>query len=208
MNTQTQSLVRFLLFSLVAASAIACQPEEPIANTPPVHSPGNSISDGRGIYQSDRFDFQFSYPSDEFTIDETLTAPNNGAASSLATVDIWTKEHAQKIKSGAYEGGAEYPANVSITVSENPQNLSLRAWVEQSNQFSITRDFQDTTVAGQSAIAFQSSGLYENDHLVFANPDRSEIVTVTFSKIDYGNHDATYQKAFEQVKRSFTFVKG
>ena len=64
------------------------------------------------------------------------------------------------------------------------------------------------TVAGQRAIAFQSSGLYENEHVVFASPDGSQIVTVTFSKINYGDRDAIYQKAFEQVRNSFTFVEG
>lgn len=224
MVTYNKSLKKWVLqpvlLSLVALSAIACQqnspqplPSESPASdssnviTPPAKSP-QPTSSNKGIYRSDRFDFQFSYASDEFVIDEALATPANNVDSPLETIDIWTENHAQKIRAGEYEGGTEYPANVSVTVSENLQNLSLREWVEQSNQFAIPSEFQNTTVAGQSAIAFQSSGLYENENVVFTSPDKSQIITVTFSKINYGDHDAIYQKAFEQVKGSFAFVEG
>lgn len=207
------------LIGLMAMTAIACQLEPPIETSPPsvptaeatpsaspTASPtANSSQANPGTYRSDRFGFQFSYPTEEFAIIEPPT-PANNEDSPLETIDIWTQEHAQKIKAGAYEGGTEYPPNVQVTVASNPQKLSLQAWVQQSNQFSVTRNFKDTTVAGQNAIAFEASGLYENEHVAFNSPEGSNVVVITFSKINYGDHDATYRRAYEQVINSFTFA--
>ncbi|MBF2004015.1 MAG: hypothetical protein IGS49_00680 [Chlorogloeopsis fritschii C42_A2020_084] len=204
---------------LVVAGAIACQPESPIVSSSPASAASNRevsqskpstpkpVPQNKAIYKSDRFGFQFSYPSNIFVVDDKTKIPSSNNAP-LAAIQIWTQEHAKKIGSGAYEGGTEYPANVSVTVANNPQKLPLQKWVKQSNQFGVTRAFKDTKIAGQNAIAFQSSGLYENEHVVFTSPNGSNIIVITFGKTGYGNNDAIYQKAFDQVVNSFTFLRG
>ncbi|MDZ8185411.1 MAG: hypothetical protein RMX96_11225 [Nostoc sp. ChiSLP02] len=159
-----------------------------------------------GIYQSDRFRFQFSYSLQDFVIDNKITTPNNNVNSPLATVDIWTHKHAQKIRAGEYEGGTEYPANVRVSVYKNPARLNLQKWVKQSNDFSLPREFKTAKIAGQSGFKFKSSGLYENEHVAFISPKDSRIIVVTISKTGYGNNDAIYERAYQQVVNSFTFL--
>ncbi|HIK03386.1 MAG TPA: hypothetical protein IGS40_01515 [Trichormus sp. M33_DOE_039] len=164
------------------------------------------VVQNQGIYRSDRFKFQFSYSSKYFVIDNKISTPSNQIDSPLASIDIWTKNHAQKIRNGEYAGGTEYPANVSITVNNNPKKLPLQIWVKQSNQFSDTRNFQSARIAGQTGIKFQSSGLYENENVAFVNPRDGRIIVIKLSKTNYGNNDALYRRAYHQVINSFTLL--
>ncbi|WP_199320392.1 hypothetical protein [Leptolyngbya sp. FACHB-261] len=161
---------------------------------------------GQAEYRSPRFGFQFSYPSQDVVVDDTTDVPPNSKTSLLSAVEIWTHKHAQKIRSGAYEGGTEYPANVNITVHSNAQQLPLQSWVEQSNQFASPREFKGTTVAGQPAISFQSTGLYEDEQVVFSNLAGSNIIVIALAKTNYGDNDAIYQGAFQKIVDSFSFV--
>ncbi len=209
-----------VLMGLVAVMTIACKPESSTVSSSPASpvltdevslsksSTPKPVPQDQAIYRSDRFGFQFSYSLKDFVVNDAAATPASKDDSPLAAIDIWTQEHSQAIRSGTYEKGTEYPANVRVTVSSNPQRLPLQKWVQQNNQFAVTREFKDATVAGQKAIAFQSSGLYENEHFAFSSPNGSNIITVTFSKINYGDHDAIYQKAFKQVVNSFTFIDG
>lgn len=192
---------------MIVTTTIACQSQslpKVTSSENPIPA-ANLVSQKQAIYRSDRYGFQFSYSPKDFVVDEKTNKPSS-KDNLLATIDIWTHQHAKKIRSGAYEGGTEYPANVSVRVSRNPQKLPLQKWIQQSNQFGITRTFKNTKIAGQNAIAFQSSGLYENENIVFSSPKNSNIIVITFAKTNYGNNDAIYKKAFEQVVNSFAFV--
>ncbi|WP_235526417.1 hypothetical protein [Nostoc piscinale] len=113
----------------------------------------------------------------------------------------------KKIRAGAYEGGTEYPANVQVTVYNNPRKFSLQQWVKQSNQFSVTRDFKSAKIAGQTGVKFQSSGLYENENVAFISPKDSRIIVVSLSKTGNSNNDALYRQAYQQLVNSFMFLK-
>ncbi|MBE9208607.1 hypothetical protein IQ244_19110 [Nostoc sp. LEGE 06077] len=166
-----------------------------------------AVPQARGIYRSDRFRFRFNYSIKDFVIDNKISTPRNNVASPLAAVDIWTKQHAQKIRSGAYNGGTEYPANVQVAIYNNPLKLSLQQWVKQSNEFTGSRDFKSAKIAGQMGIKFQSSGLYEKENVAFISPKDSRIIVVSLSKTGYGINDAIYRRAYQQVVNSFTFLK-
>ncbi|MFB2767978.1 hypothetical protein ACE1AT_01590 [Pelatocladus sp. BLCC-F211] len=197
-----------LALGLIVTGAIACQSQSPLkASSLPTSSISSqkSFSQNQAIYRSDRYGFQFSYSPKGFVVDDKAYKPTSND-NILSVVEIWTQQHAKEIRSGAYEGGTEYPANVSVRVASNPRKLSLQKWVEQSNQFGITRTFKNTKIAGRNAFAFQSSGLYENENLVFSHPKNSNIIIISFGKTNYGNHDAIYKKAFDQVLSSFKFV--
>jgi hypothetical protein len=77
--------------------------------------------------------------------------------------------------------------------------------VKQSNQFTGSRDFKPAKIAGQTGIKFQSSGLYEHENVVFISPKDSRIIVVSLSKTGYGNNDAIYRRAYQQVVNSFIF---
>lgn len=163
-----------------------------------------TVAQNQGVYRSDRFRFRFTYPQD-FVIDRNISTPSNGVGAPLAAIDIWTKQHAQKIRTGAYEGGTEYPANVSVRVFNNPQKLALQKWVQQSNQFSQTRDFRTARIAGKTGIKFQSDGLYASENVIFVNPRDSRLIVISLFKIGT-NNDAVYRRAYQQVINSFAFV--
>ncbi|WP_315790270.1 hypothetical protein [Fischerella sp. JS2] len=195
-----------VVLGLIITTTIACQSQSlPKVTSSETPLPATKIVSQQAIYQSDRYGFQFSYSPKDFVVDEKTNKPSS-KDNLLTTIDIWTQQHAKKIRSGAYEGGTEYPTNVSVRVYRNPQKLPLHKWVQQSNQFGITRDFKNTKIAGKNAIAFQSSGLYENENIVFPSPRSTDIIVIQFAKINYGNNDAIYKKVFEQVVNTFTFV--
>ncbi|WP_414571669.1 hypothetical protein [Nostoc sp. CCY 9925] len=161
----------------------------------------------QAIYRSDRFGFQFSYSLRDFAINNKIASPYNNPNSRLAAIDIWTHKHAQKIRAGEYAGGTEYPANVRVSVYRNYSKLPLQKWVQQDNDFSATREFKTAKIAGQRGLKFKSSGLYENEHLAFISPKGPRIIVITISKTGYGNNDAIYERAYQQVVNSFTFFK-
>ncbi|BBD59047.1 hypothetical protein NIES2109_18260 [Nostoc sp. HK-01] len=205
-----------ILMSLIAVGTLACQSK--ISSSPSSQTIATSVvslekstpkavAQVPGIYRSDRFRFRFSYSTKDFVIDNKISTPRNNVASPLASVDIWTKQHAQKIRAGAYNGGTEYPANVQVAVYNNPRKFSLQQWVKQSNEFTGSRDFKSAKIAGQTGVKFQSSGLYENENVAFISPKDSRIIVVSLSKTGYGNNDAIYRQAYQQVVNSFTFLK-
>ncbi|BAY13453.1 hypothetical protein [Calothrix sp. NIES-2098] len=201
-----------MLMGLVAAGAIACISEvnsaltksalakEVVSLDVPKPVPPDQTS-----YRS-RLGFSFGYSLNSFVVEEKIASRTNNVNSPLGTVDIWTKKHAQKIRAGEYAGGTEYPANVRIAVYRNNRKLPLQKWVKQSNEFSVTREFKTAKIAGQTGIKFKSSGLYENEHVVFGNPKNSRIIVVTLSKTGYGDNDAHYQIAYQQLVDSFRLI--
>lgn len=201
-----KGILFFIALGVMAGTTIACQPQSLTNQNEAASSPTVSVqpSPKQGIYRNDRLGFQFRYPQKNFVIDASTKVPPI-EPSLIAAIEVWTQQHYDKIKSGAYEGGTEYPANVQIAVYQNPQKLQLQQWIQQSNRFASPKDFTETTVAGRSGVAFQSTGLYEHEHVAI-QADQAQIILITLSKIGYGNQDATYRTAFDQIVRSFQLL--
>ncbi|MBK1987724.1 hypothetical protein A0J48_009275 [Sphaerospermopsis aphanizomenoides BCCUSP55] len=200
-----------LLFSsasIVAVTAIAItsssSPSFSYASTnvAPKTSTEKLVAYNLSVYRSN-FGFKFNYSSKDFVVSQKTN--RGGSNSSLAIVNIWTKEHNRKIQAGAYEGGTEYPANVQVTVSKNPQRLPLLTWIQQNQNFAATRNFKTAKIANKNAIQFESSGLYEHKHIAVVNPKNSQIIVVTLAQVGSGNNDAVYRRAYEQVIQSLSF---
>jgi hypothetical protein len=211
MQVESKQLKKWILHPVLislAAVGIACQStisSPPISQAIAKEIVVEKSTAKPGTYRSDRFHFRFSYDPKEFVIDNKISTPTNNVDSPLVAVDIWTKQHAQKIRAGAYEGGTEYPANVQVAVYDNPRKLPLQKWVQQSNQFTGSQNFKPAKIAGQTGIKFQSSGLYEHENVVFISLKDSRIIVVSLSK-NGGNNDAIYRRAYQQVVNSFAFV--
>ncbi|MBD2208475.1 hypothetical protein H6G27_01140 [Nostoc linckia FACHB-104] len=187
--------------SLVVNSAFSTQAIAKQVVATDVHKP---IPPDATAYRS-RWGFSFGYSLNSVAIEEKIAARTNNANSLLGTIDVWTQEHAQKIRNGAYEGGSEYPANIRITVYNNRRKLPLQKWIKQSNQFVATGGFKNTQIAGRNGLKFTSSGLYENEHVAFVKPKDSRIIVVTLSKSGASNNDSTYQIAYQFLLDSFSF---
>lgn len=191
MQCESKQLKKWILHPVLISLAAGTLAYQFIIISPPTNQAiAKEIAVAKpGTYRSDRFHFRFSYSPKDFVIDNKISTPRNNVDSPLVAIDIWTKQHAQKIRAGAYEGGTEYPANVQVAVYNNPRKLSLQKWVQQNNQFTGSRDFKPAKIAGQTGIKFQSSGLYEHENVVFISPKDSRIIVVSLSK-NGGNNDA------------------
>ncbi|MBD2664264.1 hypothetical protein H6G73_07280 [Richelia sinica FACHB-800] len=212
MKTENQSIHKQLLrpisIVMMAGIMIASYPVQSFSagntNISSTISTKKLAYHSQGTYKSDRFRFQFNYSPKDFVVNYQTSRRSSDV--NLATVDIWTKQHAQRIKAGVYEGGTEYPANVQVNVYKNSQRFPLLTWIQQSQQFPADRQFKTVKIAGRNAIQFQASGLYENTHIAVINPKNSQIIIVTLSQIGSGNNDAIYRKAYEQVLKSLKFI--
>lgn len=163
----------------------------------------NLMAQNQGSYRNSTFRLKFNYSGQEFVIDPLTTKPSSNL--NLLVLDFWTKKHVQRIKSGAYQGGAEYPSNVKMKIYYNPRKLSLQNWVKQSQDFAAPKKFSNVRIAGQNAIQFESSGLYENKNIALVNPKNSQIIVVSLAQMGSGSDDSAYRRVYQQVINSLSF---
>jgi hypothetical protein len=152
-------------------------------------------------YTSDRSGFQFDYPAG-FVV-EAKASSGQGDDRALEWVDLWTQRDYDGIKSS--KTPTEFPPNASIFVQQNPQRLALRDWVMRNNQFVSPDRFTSLTVAGQSAIAFHSTGLYDSENVVLTTLNRSDVIVIRLDKSSLPERDAIYRHAFQQMLSSLQF---
>jgi hypothetical protein len=152
-------------------------------------------------YTSRHFGFQFDYPVD-FVV-ESRSGSETGSDRSIESIDVWMQRDYDAIQSEAPP--IESPPNVSVTVRQNPRRLALRDWVMQSNQFALSDRFTTLTVAGQPAIAFHSTGLYEYENIVLSIPNRSEVIVLSLGTVGMPESDVIYRPVFQQMISSLQF---
>jgi hypothetical protein len=199
------SPVSVVLLATVAVSATSV-PSFGATNTnieAQTNSKINLIAQNQGSYRNSTFRLKFNYPRQEFVLDPLTTKPSSNL--NLLVLDFWKKKHAQKIKSGAYQGGAEYPANVQVKIYYNPRKLSLQNWVKQSQDFAAPKKFSNVKIAGQNALQFESSGLYEHKNVALVNPKNSHIIVVSLAQVGSGYDDPAYRRVYQQVINSLGF---
>jgi len=84
--------------------------------------------------------------------------------------------------------GGEGPPGITITVFENQKNTPLADFLQKAtgNTPSPTGgfDFQETTIASKSAIAYTSTGLYESDNIAVANNGKVYIFSASWMTRD------------------------
>ncbi|NJN58573.1 MAG: hypothetical protein HC879_14300 [Leptolyngbyaceae cyanobacterium SL_5_9] len=148
------------LTCLMAVVAIACQSPSSSTVEAPSAAPSEAIAQsndlteaepqgGLAIYESDRLGFSFTVP-EGFTIDNSLESAEIEAEYDFrGQIELWSNADHEAIQAEAYEGGTEYPPNVSITVYNNPERRSPQDWVESSNRFLRLGEYRTVMVAGQ-----------------------------------------------------------
>lgn len=55
------------------------------------------------------------------------------------------------------------------------------------------------SIAGQSALAFHSTGLYEQENIVFLTPYGSEAIVISLAEVGVAEVDEPNRQAFKQV---------
>jgi hypothetical protein len=209
-DSPTRLALHRLSLGLLITAAVSCQVQSPLVSPPAEPEPPTEQSSpvaaapDSGVYRSDRFGFQFAYSADQFVAKgETQFPPE---VSAREAVQIWTIEHDRAIQAGEYDGGTEYPANVSVTVQPNPDQFSATDWIAQSDWLTDVQDIQEVTVAGQQAVAFRSSGLYDMAQVLVPTPDRTHWVLITLNQIGDGDSDALYRQAYDEAIATLTFL--
>lgn len=153
----------------------------------------------QNVYRSAKFGFRFGYPN-TYIVDSSKQNQRPKPGQTLqGTIDIWKKNDYQAIKSKNFEGG-EYPPNISIAVHSNSNRLRLSQW---KDRLSIgTRNTRNIKVAGQNALAYASTGLYESDNVVLCSPDGRRAIHLS---VGYINASDPSRQAFQKLVSSFKF---
>ena len=156
-------------------------------------------------FSSQKLGFSFKYPKG-YVVNKGQNNPSIEPGTVQERIDVWSKIDYQAIKSGKFQG-FELPANVSISIEENPKRLNASEWLkENKDEFGTTQNQVKQFIAGQEAVIFHSSGLYEAHNIVLPNQDGNKVIVISHSQShNYSNRD--YEKVFEQVVSSFELRK-
>ncbi|MDJ0698096.1 hypothetical protein [Mastigocoleus sp. MO_188.B34] len=157
------------------------------------------------IFSSQKLGFSFKYPKG-YVVNKGQNNPSIEPGTVQQRIDVWSKIDYQAIKSGKFQG-SELPANVSISVEENPKRLTASEWLQENkDEFGTTQNQVKQFIAGQEAVIFHSSGLYEAQNIVLPNKGGNKVIVISHSQNhNYSNRD--YEKVFEQVVSSFELRK-
>ena len=145
------------------------------------------------VYRSRRLGVNFKYPKG-FVIKE----PQKTSSSSNKVLELWSLKDYQAIESGKYKNTFS-PGNMSISLENNPQGLSLVEWVTNNDELGdvVVESFDTHIVAGKEAVSFRTDGLYEFQNLVLPSSDDKNVILISLAK-----GDRNYHKVFEQVVSS------
>ncbi|MBD2019032.1 GUN4 domain-containing protein, partial [Leptolyngbya sp. FACHB-36] len=144
------------------------------------------------FYMSDRFGFRIVSPKGYvITPSETTQAPQ--PAVPVQALEVW--QQADFLNRANLP---ETPPIISITVYNNPKRLPLTYWKGELSR----SDDRPLTVAGQAAIAYTSTGLYEYNNVLLSSPDGHYVFRL---KVGYLNPKDAIGQTFQQIVSSFTF---
>jgi hypothetical protein len=189
----TLGLLTFL--AVGSATHLLFSPEQPRGSKAVAVSPTASSTPAppRDIfYLSDRFGFRVVSPSG-YTIAPSETTPSTQPATPLEVLEVWKQsDFLTRISL------PETPPIISITVYNNSPQLPLTHWKGELS----SNDDQPLTVAGQKAIAYTSTGLYEYDNVLFTSPDSRYVFRLS---VGYTDTNAPIRQTFQELVSSFTF---
>lgn len=144
------------------------------------------------FYLSDRFGFRFGSPSG-YVITPSETQPSSKPAPPLQVLELW--QQADFLNRAAL---MEMPPMIRITVYNNAKRLPLTHWKGELSR----NDDRSIRVAGQPAIAYTATGLYESDNLLLSSPDGRYVLRLT---VDYIGAKAPIRKVFNDFISTFIF---
>ncbi len=144
------------------------------------------------FYLSDRFGFRFVSPSG-YEITPSETQPSSKPAPPLQVLELW--QQADFLNRAAL---MEMPPLIRITVYNNTKRLPLTHWKGELSR----NDDRPIRVAGQLAIAYTSTGLYESDNVLLPSPDGRYVFRLT---VGYMDAKASIRKVFQELVTDFAF---
>ncbi|MBD2179635.1 GUN4 domain-containing protein [Planktothrix sp. FACHB-1355] len=194
MERQSERIGVIALFTLLAIgsstqlSGLSTPPS--VSQVTAANPTGNTVTMRDVFYTSNRFGFRFVSPSG-YTI--VPAQKLSGQPTTVQVLEIWNQ--ADYLNSNNLP---ESPPIISITIYNNSQKLPLARWKGQLSR----NDDRPLTIAGQRAIAYTSTGLYESDNVLFSSPDNRYVFRLL---VAYINKSDRIRQVFQQVVNSFTF---
>jgi hypothetical protein len=111
----------------------------------------------------------------------------------LEVIEIWNQaDYLNR------ENLPEAPPIISIRIYSNPQKLPLAKWKGELSH----NDDRPLTVAGQPALAYSSTGLYESDNVLVRSPDGRQVLRL---QAGYQKSSDRIRQVFQEVVQSFSF---
>lgn len=202
---QFTPMMRLVLVGLFALSAIGCTAQT-APNTPPqasnsvptsTNSPVQQPSE-HSTYSSTKFGFRFAYPND-YVVDASRENQPIQYTGAQGMIEIWKDSDYEAIQAQAFEAGTEYPANISIEVFDNADRQPLTHWKGELSQTD-----RPLTVAGQDAITYASTGLYEQDNVLLFTPNGQQVIRLSVGYIDAAD---PMRQVFQEIVSNFTFIE-
>lgn len=199
------AMKQLLVLGLLTVLAIGCNANAPSTPTAASNAPTSTVSETSPdafpanktqVYTDAEFGFQFTYP-------ENYVINPNGREflpvnDDLRTVvELWRSSDYEAIQTES-EVPTELPPNIRIEVLQATADVPLSAWkVELSHD-----DDRPITVDGQEAIAYTSTGLYEQDNVLVQTPNGQQVIRFSVSYLDAAD---PMRQVFQSVVSSFRF---
>ncbi len=165
-------------------------------------APVEAVEDGPKQYTSTTFNISFNYPRSYF---EQITSHEGERAQNVVTLFEDTQENRDVV--GGKAPGREGPPTITIAMFQNDLDKYTTDSFIRNTSFSNFKlsdgIIASTTVAGEAAVRYHASGLYENENVVIARPDYVYMFTVS-----YLNPNDQIVKDFEDVLASVAFNGG
>lgn len=124
--------------------------------------------------------YTFSYPQ-SYVVIENPIEKNQGPDFQTESLSLMTRTEYKNLMGS--DVPREGPTSISIEVFENSRNLSAGAWVETSPRSNFNREmgnYKNTTLAGETAVAYAWSGLYEGESVAVSYDKKMYIFSVTW----------------------------
>lgn len=164
--------------------------DQAMAAKPPATS--SSLQSRDVFYLSERFGFRLVYPRG-YVIEPTDAAPSKQPNQPLQVLEIW-----QQADFLNRMNLPETPPTIRISIYDNARRLPLTRWKGELSR----NDDRALTVAGQQAIAYTSTGLYENDNVLVSSADGRYVFRI---QVGYLNANDRIRQTFQELVSSFTF---
>lgn len=161
--------------------------------TEPTTSTATSTPITEEVYTSNTGGLSFKYPSN-YKVEARSDAYEGEPISVMTLID-------EKIVVPEQSDG---PTAISIIVLPNTKKLPLDAWVKTKSisNFNLSPDkkLSSTTVAGESAISYTHTGLYESDAVAVTHGDKIYLFSV-----GWADSTAVIRTDFQKLLQSVTF---
>lgn len=132
-------------------------------------------------YTNDSYGFAFDYPSTYVLSQRDVKATKDVQAHHQITLML-------AVDAARITDNGEFPPSITFDIYKNPKKLSLSAWATSTKDslyyLSEEQRLHTAVVAGQPAVAYVWSGLYQGSSYIFTQRGNIIVASVTYISPD------------------------